>query len=139
MREKGARDMMGGEFLVAMACRFYMDCTIRRIWKCSDMVLVRDVNCGFLICTAPISMFSSLVRTASAPLRTSYPYFVPRNSNGSLPVYTDIRNAGTRYLVLLRNIDGDANVSLPSVPFSSFSSYLAPGTGQGPVTVSFQV
>ncbi|KAK7440190.1 hypothetical protein VKT23_017133 [Stygiomarasmius scandens] len=86
------------------------------------MVLVRDVNCGFLICTAPISMFSSLVRTASAPLRTSYPYFVPRNSNGSLPVYTDIRNAGTRYLVLLRNIDGDANALAKDLSQSLFKS-----------------
>ncbi|KAM6500659.1 Ribosomal protein L49/IMG2 [Amanita muscaria] len=38
-----------------------------------------------------------------------HPYFVPRNSRGNLPVYTDIRNAGTRYLVLVHNIDGNAN------------------------------
>jgi Mitochondrial large subunit ribosomal protein (Img2) len=38
------------------------------------------------------------------------PYFVPRNTRGNLPVYTDIRNGGTRYLVLVRNVDGDANV-----------------------------
>lgn len=39
------------------------------------------------------------------------PYSVPRNSRGTLPVYTDIRNGGTRYLVLVRNIRGDIHVS----------------------------
>ncbi|TFK42740.1 mitochondrial large subunit ribosomal protein-domain-containing protein [Crucibulum laeve] len=33
-------------------------------------------------------------------------YFVPRNTRGNLPVYTDIRNGGTRYLVTIRNVDG---------------------------------
>lgn len=45
-----------------------------------------------------------------AHLAKKYPYFVPRNSLGSLPVYTDIRNAGGRHLVLVRNVDGDARV-----------------------------
>lgn len=44
-----------------------------------------------------------------------HPFFVPRNSNGNLPVYTDIRNGGTRILVSIRNIDGNASVSLLSV------------------------
>ncbi|KAL1746080.1 mitochondrial large subunit ribosomal protein-domain-containing protein [Schizophyllum fasciatum] len=39
----------------------------------------------------------------------AHPFFVPRNSRGSLPVYSDIRNGGGRYLVLVRNVDGDAN------------------------------
>lgn len=39
------------------------------------------------------------------------PYFVRRNSRGSLPVYSDVRNAGTRYLVQIRNVDGNASVS----------------------------
>jgi len=39
-----------------------------------------------------------------------YPYFIPRNTQGNLPVYTDVRNGGSRYLVLIRNIDGNANV-----------------------------
>ncbi|KAF9532335.1 mitochondrial large subunit ribosomal protein-domain-containing protein [Crepidotus variabilis] len=34
------------------------------------------------------------------------PYFVPRNSTGNLPVYSDLRNAGSRYLVLVRNVEG---------------------------------
>ena len=28
-----------------------------------------------------------------------HPFFVPRNSRGSLPVYSDVRNGGGRYLV----------------------------------------
>ncbi|KAF8636508.1 hypothetical protein AX17_003322 [Amanita inopinata Kibby_2008] len=39
-----------------------------------------------------------------------HPYFVPRNNRGHLPVYTDIRNGGTRYLVLIRNVDGNADL-----------------------------
>lgn len=37
-------------------------------------------------------------------------YFVPRNNNGNLPVYSDIRNGGTRLLVSIRNVDGSAAV-----------------------------
>lgn len=37
-------------------------------------------------------------------------YFVPRNSQGNLPVYTDVGNNGGRYFVLVRNIDGNAEV-----------------------------
>ncbi|KIM57602.1 hypothetical protein SCLCIDRAFT_1219279 [Scleroderma citrinum Foug A] len=33
-------------------------------------------------------------------------FVVPRNSRGSLPVYTDIRNGRTRHLVLIRNVQG---------------------------------
>lgn len=39
-------------------------------------------------------------------------YVVPRNTKGKLPVYTDIRNGGTRKLLLIRNVEGDAVVSL---------------------------
>ncbi len=45
------------------------------------------------------------------------PYTVTRNSRGSLPVYSDIRNGGSRYLVLIRNVNGNVNVSqLLAVP-----------------------
>lgn len=61
-------------------------------------------------------MFTSLPRL-SAPLATTlaqrpvqYPYFVARNTRGNLPVYSDIRNAGLRYLIHIRNIDGSAQV-----------------------------
>jgi len=40
------------------------------------------------------------------PNLVRYPYYIPRNSRGSLPVYSDIRNNGTRILVLIRNIEG---------------------------------
>lgn len=52
-------------------------------------------------------------RSLSSPTQHSVvhqPYFVPRNSNGSLPVYTDIRNGGTRFLLTIRNIDGNITV-----------------------------
>ena len=39
------------------------------------------------------------------------PYFVRRNSRGSLPVYSDIRNGATRYLIQIRNVQGRVNVS----------------------------
>jgi len=47
--------------------------------------------------------------TASGPLPPSHrhTYFVPRNSRGSLPVYSDVRNGGTQYLISVRNVDGN--------------------------------
>lgn len=41
-----------------------------------------------------------------------HPYFLPRNSRGSLPIYTDVRNNGGRYMILIRNVEGDAQVSV---------------------------
>ena len=55
---------------------------------------------------------SSVTVSSSAPHQPAYD--VPRNSNGSLPVYTDIRNGGTRYLTLIRNVEGNATVCLSS-------------------------
>lgn len=46
------------------------------------------------------------------PSGSTKPYYVPRNSRGNLPVYSDIRNAGGRYLVLIRNVEGDTSVRL---------------------------
>lgn len=34
-------------------------------------------------------------------------YLVPRNSRGTLPVYSDVRNGGTRYLVSICNVEGN--------------------------------
>ncbi|KAI0306782.1 hypothetical protein B0F90DRAFT_1623749 [Multifurca ochricompacta] len=42
---------------------------------------------------------------ASPPPRL--PYFVPRNSRGSLPVYSDVHNNGTQYLISVRNVEGN--------------------------------
>ena len=47
------------------------------------------------------------------------PYLVRRNTKGSIPVYTDIRNGGTKYLVLIRNVEGNVNVRFNSQFFSS--------------------
>ncbi|KAN0075337.1 Ribosomal protein L49/IMG2 [Tylopilus felleus] len=33
-------------------------------------------------------------------------YLVRRNSRGTLPVYSDIRNGATRYRIQIRNVDG---------------------------------
>ncbi|KAI0035743.1 mitochondrial large subunit ribosomal protein-domain-containing protein [Vararia minispora EC-137] len=52
----------------------------------------------------PASEAGQQTAAASNP---ALPYFVPRNSRGSLPVYSDIRNGGTRHLVLIRNVQGD--------------------------------
>ncbi|KAJ3728745.1 hypothetical protein EV361DRAFT_926803 [Lentinula raphanica] len=52
-------------------------------------------------------------RSLSSPTHQSvvhHKYFVPRNSNGSLPVFTDVRNGGTRLLLTIRNIDGNIPV-----------------------------
>jgi len=44
------------------------------------------------------------------PSGSRKPYYVPRNNRGNLPVYSDIKNAGGRYLVLIRNVEGDISV-----------------------------
>lgn len=51
-------------------------------------------------------------------LRPQLLYHVARNSRGSLPVYSDVRNAGSRYLVYIRNVDGNVSVSILSFFFS---------------------
>lgn len=78
---------------------------------------------------SPSAMFPSIatrqLATNTASSLRHLPYSVPRNSKGSLPVYSDIRNGGSRYLILLKNIKGDINVCLfisypPSSHFSFF-------------------
>ncbi|KJA18583.1 hypothetical protein HYPSUDRAFT_169077, partial [Hypholoma sublateritium FD-334 SS-4] len=49
-------------------------------------------------------------------------YFVPRNTKGNLPVYTDIRNAGSRHLVLVRNIEGNASALARDLSKSLFEA-----------------
>ena len=56
---------------------------------------------------------TAVARDASA---SQLPYLVHRNSRGSIPVYTDVRNAGTRYLVLIRNVEGNVNVRPCALP-----------------------
>ncbi|KAG1749021.1 ribosomal protein L49/IMG2 [Suillus paluster] len=47
--------------------------------------------------------------TSNVLIRRTYPYFIRRNTRGSLPVYTDIRNGGTKYQVSIRNVHGQLN------------------------------
>lgn len=51
------------------------------------------------------------------PKLVQYPYYVPRNTRGSLPVYSDIRNNGTKILVLIRNVEGNVEVSALVISF----------------------
>ncbi|PAV23565.1 mitochondrial large ribosomal subunit [Pyrrhoderma noxium] len=75
-------------------------------------------------------MFPSIatrqLATNTASSLRHLPYSVPRNSNGSLPVYSDIRNGGSRYLILLKNIKGDINTLRNDLASSLFE----PGSDQ---------
>ncbi|KAF9228656.1 hypothetical protein BS17DRAFT_772333 [Gyrodon lividus] len=59
--------------------------------------------------------------TNSAPA-VRHSYFVRRNSRGSLPVYTDIRNGGTRYHVQIRNVEGRIDALTAELKQSLFES-----------------
>jgi len=89
------------------------------------------VSCFF--CSSMASLRPSLsVRYFShaAPVRMpslAQSYFVPRNANGNLPVYSDIRNNGTRYLVLIRGVDGKAQVNFFMYMLSPFLTHI-PGS-----------
>ncbi|KAF9001916.1 mitochondrial large subunit ribosomal protein-domain-containing protein [Cyathus striatus] len=78
--------------------------------------MLRSLTRLFPLKPARASCFSSQVvqiGASSQPVSSGgirYPYFIPRNSNGNLPVYSDIRNSGTRLQVLIRNVDGNANL-----------------------------
>lgn len=64
----------------------------------------------------------------------SYYYWVHRNARGSLPVYTDVRNAGTRHLIQIRNVEGRVDVSTLAISHSQ-SSPPTPGPRSGPQAV----
>ncbi|KAG1819560.1 ribosomal protein L49/IMG2 [Suillus subaureus] len=48
-------------------------------------------------------------------------FFIPRNSRGSLPVYTDIRNGGTKYIISIRNVQGKLDSLANDLKQSLFS------------------
>ncbi|OCB84189.1 hypothetical protein A7U60_g8865 [Sanghuangporus baumii] len=77
------------------------------------------------------SLASQTVSVSHRPAN-SLAYFISRNTRGSLPVYTDTRNGGTRYLVLVRNIRGNIHVRVPfhfnTSPFVSHSMIFLPGS-----------
>jgi len=58
-----------------------------------------------------------------------YPFFVRRTTNGTLPVYTDLKNGRTRRLTIIRKVEGDVNAlvsnlkeDFPKVPKDVFVS-----------------
>ena len=59
----------------------------------------------------PAEMTAHLHKTA-----IEYPYFVPRNSNGCVPVYSDFKNNRTREITLIRNVEGNVHVRPVFVP-----------------------
>ena len=66
----------------------------------------------------PAEMTTHLRKTA-----IEYPYFVPRNSNGCVPVYSDFKNNKTREITLIRNVEGNVNVRTVSDVESNDSNY----------------
>ena len=60
----------------------------------------------------PFAVAAFATRGVATRAAVQHTYFVPRNTRGSVPVYTDIRNNGTRYLVEIRNVTGDTSVRL---------------------------
>lgn len=60
---------------------------------------------------------STIARAAQARkqvIHAQYPYFVPRTSSHNLPVYSDVKNNGARYILLIQGIQGNADVGRPS-------------------------
>ena len=82
-------------------------------------------------------MFASCTRlSATATQAVRYPFFVARNNNGNLPVYSAIRNGGTRLQVSIRNVNGDVNVGcLVCLPFD-LSNLTLTGTRKGNILFS---
>lgn len=89
-----------------------------------------------LLCRAPCRAkftaatsraISTTTNSPDRPLNEiTHPYFVARTASNGLPVYTDIRNAGSKYVTLIRHISGDADVSLESFPFWLLLSLSSP-------------
>jgi hypothetical protein len=73
---------------------------------------------------------SQTLAVLSTPRKPAY--FVPRNSQGNLPVYTDFRNNGARHFVLVRNIDGSAEVDDYIVHRAELTVSASTGSCQGP-------
>ncbi|KAI0094000.1 mitochondrial large subunit ribosomal protein-domain-containing protein [Irpex rosettiformis] len=60
--------------------------------------------------TASANAPTQIQNTSSTPAATAvrHPYFVPRNTQGSIPVFTDYRNHN-RVFTLVRNVEGNVN------------------------------
>ena len=89
---------------------------------------IRSFNTRHYSQQLAVSAREGVVNSPSAKV-VQYPYYIPRNTRGSLPVYSDIRNNGTRILVQIRNVEGNVVVmslvisfTKPTEWFPSFSS-----------------
>jgi len=91
------------------------------------MRLPRPLSLSFSGITSRYSLhsrfFASDTASGSAPPSHRHTYFVPRNSRGSLPVYSDVRNGGTQYLISVRSVQGNIKVCDP-VPHDRSLSHL---------------
>jgi len=87
--------------LLRRQAAFHISGNTRRL---SDVVVANSPASGSTLADPPIPTPSKKAVTHS--------YFVPRNTKGNLPIYTDVRNAGGRYLVLIRNVEGNVAVSV---------------------------
>ncbi|OSD01641.1 hypothetical protein PYCCODRAFT_1468513 [Trametes coccinea BRFM310] len=56
---------------------------------------------------------------SKSPAAGTLPYRVPRNSRGSVPVYSQIRNH-TRYFLLIRDVQGDIDAFVQDLKTSLF-------------------
>jgi Mitochondrial large subunit ribosomal protein (Img2) len=68
-------------------------------------------------------------RLATSSSSQQHPYLVPRNSRGTLPVYSDVRNAGSRYLISIRNVEGNIKVCDPTPHDRSPLTRITKGSG----------
>lgn len=78
---------------------------------------------------------SKLIALSKSIAKRHIAYNVARSTNGQLPVYTDIRTGGTRYLVIVKNISGDVQASMLLLYTHMFSP-AEPGIAQRPFSES---
>lgn len=62
----------------------------------------------------PRFLASDATSSPASPSQSQHPYLVPRNSRGTLPVYSDVRSGGARYLISIRNVEGNIKVCDPT-------------------------
>ncbi|KIM49280.1 hypothetical protein M413DRAFT_438461 [Hebeloma cylindrosporum] len=96
--------------LLARQAAFHIPRNARRL---SEVVVASSLASGSTVAHPPHPTSSS------SPSKT-HSYFVPRNTKGNLPVYTDVRNAGGRYLVLIRNVEGNVSALAKDLSNSLF-------------------
>ncbi|GAA5991617.1 hypothetical protein JCM10908_005791 [Rhodotorula pacifica] len=63
---------------------------------------------------------------------TAPPYFVPRTAGGELPVYSDVRNGGSRVYTIVRKTRGDLNALQRDLAsyLTDVPSHVKPSAGQ---------